>query len=198
MVQFNPELIKSAPADVIPAVPSPRPAPRPDSLYSRSYAYENSSRPGSISSRHSLAIPSSPEGVGSSFVEEDEVSVGDNFTFIPPSPKRYYKRLLELCIQADLIAMESLPPDQEVSLGILSLPHVELINECAVRWRIPHSYRAVCFMDVIKYKFEREEVPQACIPEAFQIIEKTLRDVELDLWTKHDVSLLSPSRFKCC
>lgn len=190
MLQFNPELIKSAPPEVVPSAPSPRPGARPESLYSR--AYDQASRQGSISSRHSLAFPSSPTAeypaAGNSIEEDDEVPVGHNFTFIPPSPKRYYKRLLELCIQADLEAMENLPPDQEVSLGILSAQHVELLNECVVRWRVAHSYRAVCFLDVIKYKFEREEVPQACIPEAFQIIDKTLKDVELDKWFKQDVS----------
>lgn len=186
MLQFNPELIKSAPPEVLPSVPSPRGTPRPESLYSR--AYGDTSRHGSISSRHSLALPSSPEYGGNSIEEDDEVPVGHNFTFIPPSPKRYYKRLLELCIQADLEAMENLPPDQEVSLGILNAAHVELLNECVVRWRVGHSYRAVCFLDVIKYKFEREEVPQACIPEAFQVIDKTLRDVELDKWSRQDVS----------
>jgi hypothetical protein len=184
LLQFNPELIKSAPAEAVPS--------RLDSLHTRPYAYEGASRHGSISSRHSVTIPSSPEHTGASIEDDDEVPVGHSFTFIPPGPKRYYKRLLELCIQADLEAMESLPPDQEVSLGILSAPHVELLNECVVRWRISHSYRAVCFLDVIKYKFEREEVPQACIPEAFQIIDKTLRDIELDKWTRQDVSTLSP------
>jgi hypothetical protein len=45
-------------------------------------------------------------------------------------------------------------------------------------------------LDAIKYKFEREEVPQACIPEAFQIIDKTVHDVELDKWTRQDVSVI--------
>ncbi|KAI0255552.1 hypothetical protein BJV78DRAFT_1176690, partial [Lactifluus subvellereus] len=59
-----------------------------------------------------------------------------------------------------------------LSLGILSHSHIELINECALRWRISQPYRAACFLDLIKQLYERNEVPLDRIPEALGGIAK--------------------------
>ena len=200
MVQFNPELAKSAPSEALPSMPG-----RPGSLYStsdRTSPLPSSSRHASISSRHSVALvggggisgiagtgftESTLELVSEQVEDDDEVEAGRQFTFIPPNPRRYYKRLLELCIQADLDAMANLPEDQEVSLGILSPKHIDLINECALRWRIGQSFRVACFMDVIKAKYEREEVPLECIPEGLQMISKAMHDMDISNWPKQDV-----------
>lgn len=195
MVQFNPELAKSAPSEALPQPTTPG-GGRPGSLYSATTAGP-SSRHASISSRKSVALVGSGVPVGSldlvaeQIEGDDEVQAGDSFTFIPPNPKRFYKRLLELCIQADLDAMANLPEDQEVSLGILSPKHIDLINECAMRWRIGHSHRVACFLDVIKAKYEREEVPLECIPEGLQMLMKAIHDVDLGKWPKPDVSCSS-------
>ncbi|THH06586.1 hypothetical protein EW145_g3985 [Phellinidium pouzarii] len=186
MVQFNPELAKSAPSEVLPSVP---PSARPGSVYSATAG--PSSRHASVSSRRSVALVnsgmSSLDLVAEQSDGDDETQAGGNFTYIPPNPKRYYRRVLELCIQSDLDAMANLPEDQEVSLGILSPRHIDLINECALRWRIGHSYRVACFMDVIKAKYEREEVPLECIPEGLQMISKAMQDVDIERWPKADV-----------
>ena len=194
LCQFNPELTKSMPTEALPPVP----AARPGSMYSTGRnSPPSSSRHGSISSRRSVAlVPSSGltlydsqlELVNEQIENDSEVQTGHNFTFIPPQPRKFYKRLLELCIQADLEAMANLPEDQEVSLGILSQRHLDLLNECALRWRIGHSYRVTCFLDVIKYKYEREEVPMECIPEGLQMIGKAIHDLELKKWPRQDVS----------
>ena len=90
-------------------------------------------------------------------------------------------------MEYDLRAMASLPEDQEVSLGILSPSHLELVNECALRWRINSTYRVTCFLDIIKYKYEREEVPLDCIPEGIQMVSKTLQDLPTSKWPIDDV-----------
>ncbi|EJD05199.1 uncharacterized protein FOMMEDRAFT_120474 [Fomitiporia mediterranea MF3/22] len=192
MVQFNPELAKSAPSEALPSM-TPTGA-RPGSVYSASPAGP-SSRHGSISSRRSVALVGSGAGsldlVAEQIDGDDEIEAGGNFTYIPPNPKRYYRRLLELCIESDLDAMANLPEDQEVSLGILSPKHIDLINECALRWRIGQSYRVACFMDVIKAKYERGEVPLECIPEGLQMILKAMHDIDIGLWPKADLDYLA-------
>ncbi|KAG8930518.1 hypothetical protein FRC02_004086 [Tulasnella sp. 418] len=127
----------------------------------------------------------------SNIQSDEEIEIGHNFTYIPPNPKKYYKRLLEICVQFDLEAMVNLPEDQEVSLGILSPKHLEVINECALRWRLTHTYRVTCFLDVIKYKYEREEVPIECLPEALQMIQKAVEEVTLEDWPRYDADYLS-------
>lgn len=166
MVQFNPELAKSTPADG----PVGHASTRPESLYSNR---------GSISSRNSVALL----GVDASDHGDDEFT-GQSFTYIPPNPKKFYKKLIERCIEYDLRAMHTLPEDQEVPLGILSTSHLDVINECALRWRVMQSYRVSAFLEVIKYKYEREEVPLECIPEALQHVEK---EFEPERWPNTDV-----------
>ncbi|KAF8578886.1 hypothetical protein K439DRAFT_1360906 [Ramaria rubella] len=196
MVQFNPELAKSTPSDMLSSMQSST-GGRPESFYSTDRARDShspASRTGSISSRYSLAIGSSNnlDSVTDSIRDDDdEVPVGHHFTYIPPNPKKFYKRLVEISLQADLDAMATLPEDQEVSLGILSPRHLEVINECAMRWRIAQSYRVTCFIDIIRYMYEREEVPLECIPEGLQMINKAMQETELGRWPKADIEYIA-------
>ena len=123
---------------------------------------------------------------------DDEVQAGHHFTYIPPNPKKYYKRLLELCLDRDLAAMHdpNVNDDDQVSLGILSPSYIELINECALRWRIPQTYRAACFLDLIKHLYERNEVPLDCVPEALGGISKVMNEISFDKWNINDVCSL--------
>jgi hypothetical protein len=180
LVQFNPELAKSTPNDVLPKRSSVR-----GSLHNPA------GRSISISSRKSIVAIS--QNITDADVEpeedDDEVQVGHNFTYIPPNPKKYYRRLLELCLDGDLAAMHdpNVNDDDQVSLGILSHPHIELINECALRWRIPQTYRAACFLDLIKHLYERNEVPLDCVPEALGGIGKVMNEISYDKWNINDV-----------
>lgn len=189
LVQFNPELAKSTPSDNLPT----RPGARPGSMYDRAQ------RNGSVSSRKSILSLAKDmsdldlAGIGEDDVDvdgDDEVQVGHNFTYIPPNPKKYYRRLLEYCLEADLRAMRdpNVNDDDQVSLGILSPGHIELINECALRWRIPQPYRVACFLELIKELYERNEVPLDCIPEALSNVQKVMHEIEFDKWPIADVS----------
>jgi len=122
--------------------------------------------------------------------DDEQLEVGHHFTFIPPSPRKYYKRLLELCLQEDLDRMLSpdVPDNEEVSLGILTQPHLDLLSECALRWRIGHAYRAVCFLDLVKDFFERESIPIQCVPEALSGVVRTVGDTDVDNLMIQDVS----------
>jgi hypothetical protein len=183
IVQFNPELAKSTPNDVLPKRSSARVS-----------LHNPTGRPGSISSRNPIVAMSQNLTEADFEAEEDdeEVQVGHNFTYIPPNPKKYYKRLLELCLDGDLAAMHdpNVNDDDQVSLGILSHPHIELINECALRWRISQTYRAACFLDLIKHLFERNEVPLDCVPEALGGISKVMNEISFEKWTINDVCSL--------
>ncbi|EEB97238.1 hypothetical protein MPER_03486, partial [Moniliophthora perniciosa FA553] len=181
---FNPELAKSAPSDVLPSFQN-TPGGRPVSLYDSG---SPTGRHPSIGSRRSLYATNDYDDPAPGDDGDDDIQVGHNFTYIPPNPKRFYKRLLELCLIADLEAMLSPEVDDndEVSLGILSAAHIDLINECALRWRIGHSYRVTCFLDLVRQFYERNDVPPECIPEALQNVSRALHDVELDKWPVFD------------
>lgn len=195
MVSLNPELTKSMPPD------------GGSAAYTRSSSSYSISRAGSpaFNSRHTSGASISslrsvygsaaggegvPETVSEALNGDDEILVGHHFTYIPPNPKRFYKRLVEYCLTVDLELMFSPEVDDtdEVPLTVLSPPHVELINECALRWRIGQSYRATCFLELIKQFYERGDVPMECIPEALQTVGKVQHDLEIDKWSIQDVS----------
>ena len=190
MAQSNPELAKSTPADV-PLSSTTRPL----SNYSQLDTPLN--HRASIGNRRSFLNKSelsqecddlSPSAEGD---EDIDIPVGHHFTFIPPNPKKFYKRLVEYCLISDLEVMLSPEVDDndEVSLGILSPVHIELINECATRWRIGDTYRVTCFLDLVKQFYERNDVPMECIPEALQSVNKVTLETEVSLWPTQDVRL---------
>lgn len=199
-MSLNPELAKSVPADGGNSPPSG--SPRPGSLYSVTSSSSNR-HAGATSIGSRLSIFGGPQddsrtvASGDAVQEaaeelldgDDEIRVGHNFTFIPPNPKRFYKRLVEYCLTTDLETMFGPEVDDadEVPLTILSPPHTNLINECAVRWRIGQQYRVTCFLELIKEFYERGHVPMECIPEALQAVSKVLHDLDTDKWPTQDV-----------
>lgn len=173
MIRHKPDLAKAMPSESSPRYPQPQ---RPLSVSLVPVGSELGPNVGGIISD------------GDTVTSDDEIEVGQTFTYIPPNPKKAYKRLVELCLERDLEAMVHLPEDQEVSLTILSHQHLDLLNEAALRWRISHSYRVTCFLDVIRYKYERDEVPIECIPEGLQMVEKAMHDLPVEFWSRFDVS----------
>jgi hypothetical protein len=93
-------------------------------------------------------------------------------------------------LEWDLEAMKTLPEDQEVSLGILTAEHVALLGECAVRWRLPPSFRSWVFLAAMEEKFEAGEVPVDCVFEAMAMVRKVAGEMPMSSWTIPDVSLL--------
>lgn len=186
MVQFNPELAKSAASESSLSYQTQN--VRPGSLYSPYESGETASRHTSVSSRHSYLENG---GNSDTYVDgDDDIQVGHHFTFIPPHPKKFYKKLLEHCLLADLEKMLSPEVDDndEVSLGILSAPHIELLNECALRWRIGHPYRVATFLELVKQFYERNDVPLEVVPDALQNVTKVIHDIEFENWPVQDVS----------
>ncbi|KAH9920869.1 uncharacterized protein BXZ73DRAFT_91884 [Epithele typhae] len=180
MMQFNPELAKSTPAESLSSTE------RPGSIYSAS---SSGGRPGSyydggarirhpsIASRNSIA---SLGGVGPSDPDlgalegDEEIQVGFHFTSFPRTPANTTSVFSSTASpRTSKHAEPAVGDDDEVSLGILSAHHIELINEVALRWRIGQPYRVACFLDI-------------CVPEALNNIARLVAEVELDKWPKQD------------
>ncbi len=112
------------------------------------------------------------------------------FTYIPPDPLETYCELLSRCLDWDLEVLKTLPEDEDVSLGVLSLDHVALLSECAVRWRLAPSFRAWIFLEAIVERCEQGLVPTACVHEATAMVQKVQAEMPSSTWTVSDVSLL--------
>lgn len=172
MCKANPELLKTSPSDT---TSGPSVAP----VEVRAAAEAGKEAP-------------EAEKLAESMQEADEeAATFGGFTFIPPDPRAYYRRALEMCIDYDLEQIRYQPEDEEVSLSILSRSHIELLAECALRWRIMGPYRAVANLDVIKYKYDRGEVPLDCVSEALSSTNRVIQESgSLDWWSTSDRKLL--------
>ena len=110
------------------------------------------------------------------------------FTYVPPDPRSTYRELLGRCLNWDLEVLSTLPEDEDVSLGVLSQEHVALLGECAVRWRLPASFRCWAFLEAIVERFEQGNVPSACVHEATAMVGKVSAEASVDTWANGDVS----------
>ncbi|KAJ1301450.1 hypothetical protein OPQ81_008708 [Rhizoctonia solani] len=164
MIRHNPALAKFTPSEISSTVANAV-ATRPESIYADSS--------GGIGGRHdSISNRFSTISIGDSDADEP----ADSFTYIPSNPKKAYKRLVELCVDADLSAMPAEPRNhQRVRNALENPPNVP----CGM------------FFDIVRYKYEREEVPLDCVPEALQVVNKTISETALDLWPVPDIDYLS-------
>jgi hypothetical protein len=111
-----------------------------------------------------------------------------SFTYVPSDPRSVYRDLLDRCLEWDLEVLSTLPEDEDVSLGVLSQEHMSLLGECAVRWRLPASFRAWVFLSAIVERFEQGNVPSACVHEATAMVAKVSAEASVDTWATSDVS----------
>ncbi|SCZ94445.1 BZ3500_MvSof-1268-A1-R1_Chr12-2g03904 [Microbotryum saponariae] len=114
--------------------------------------------------------------------DDSEPLVDPAFVFVPPDPKFYYRRLYEIALNHDYEAMRDLPPDQDVSLTILSPLHEELLSGCATRWRIMAPTRAGTFLSLIGQHYKFQAVPEACVAQALSDLAQVVEDWEYARW----------------
>lgn len=111
-----------------------------------------------------------------------------SFTYIPNNQEEQYSQLLCHCLAYDLEMMATLPEDEEVSLGILSTKHLELLSECALRWRISSSWRNLELLDGMLAYFSSDAVPFECLIEVFEGCMKLAADEPITTWPIKHVS----------
>ncbi|KAI8933859.1 hypothetical protein NX059_012523 [Plenodomus lindquistii] len=166
ILQSNPELAKSSPGG---SVPQFRPNPTLDP------GYADSSRQGSQSSENgSSYVIDQPVDMSSLHLRDDS-SDGASYTFIPPDPRAYYRAILKEALTYDL-ADANLQPSEETSetpaMKLLSKQSAELLNEIALRWRIPQFSRLILFLDVVREKYCNQEIDLDTLDAAFNYIKE--------------------------
>lgn len=134
-------------------------------------------------SMHDAGSSGNISTVGS--VEEDIAE--HDFIFVPPNVKLYYRRLFSIALDHDYDSMNSLAPDEEVSLAILSNTHRKLLNECATRWRIMMTTRTTCFLELVGDYYKQEGFPEICVIEAIRDVDAVASEWEYELWPWSDV-----------
>ncbi|KAK4048423.1 hypothetical protein OIV83_004769 [Microbotryomycetes sp. JL201] len=166
MTKRNPELLRSA---------------GPSDLNSSTNGAGVTSSMNKRMSAMTLQAPS-PDGSAYGSSGDDDHLVDPSLVFVPPDPKYYFRRLYEVALQFDYEAMKDLPPDQDVSLTILSSINEQLLDACATRWRIMAPLRAGTFLALIGQHYKFQGVPEACVGEALGGIARVAETWEYWRW----------------
>ena len=106
---------------------------------------------------------------------EDEVS----YTFIPYDPRSLYRAVLWEALTHDL--NESKLRDSEGNNErppsvLLSEDSKDLLNEISFRWRVPQFSRIVLFLDVVREKFDQQDIDLDGLDAAFNYIKEPQAD----------------------
>ncbi|GAM87280.1 hypothetical protein ANO11243_053020 [Dothideomycetidae sp. 11243] len=97
------------------------------------------------------------------------------FTFIPSDPRAYYAAVLRRALSNDIGDNQEGPLNAEDGSGpgkLLSKQSTDILNEVAVRWRVPQSSRLVLFLEVIRDKFQNREITLETLDQAFAFLKE--------------------------
>jgi C2 domain/MUN domain len=205
IMQSNPELAKSAPGASLPRFNS-----YPNGTSSSESGYPETSRALSLGSEdYSSYVIDQPIDMSSLHISSDgseRPEDNDNFyTFVPADPRGFYRFILAQALSFDLkdTSLEaSEATSNDPSIKLLSKQSTELLNEIALRWRIPRPSRMVIFLDVIRQKYLEQEIDLDTLDAAFVFVKEPLSEnkrssvvmtsvlYERDKWTIADLVLM--------
>lgn len=156
ILQANPELAKGS---------SQGPAAQ---LRSHNASVDLGSRQGSQSSESGAAYGLDQAMDGLSM--RDDLANGDtSYTFIPSDPRSYYRAILKEALTYDLADAQQNEGSNE-HVGLLSKQSHELLNEIALRWRLPLSSRLILYLDVVREKYLDQELDLDTLDAAFNYV----------------------------
>jgi hypothetical protein len=161
ILQSNPELAKSSPGG---SVPQFKPHSTVDPGYSASQNPENGSS-------YVIDQPVDLSGLNIQDGEDD----GTSYTFIPADPRSHYRAILKEALtydMADVQLQASEGSGEQSATKLLSKQSAELLNEVAVRWRLPPSSRLIRLLDVIREKYINQEITLDTLDAAFNYIKE--------------------------
>lgn len=166
IVQSNPELAKSTPGGSLPQF-------KPGAH--ESVGYHDPTRKMSEQSETGSYVIDQPVDMSALNIRDDPGLDDTSFTFIPPDPRLYYRAVLKEALTYDLADSELQPTEatsDSPSIKLLSKQSAELLNECALRWRLPQFSRLVLFLDVIREKYQHQEVDLDTLDAAFNYVKE--------------------------
>lgn len=99
-----------------------------------------------------------------------------SFTFVPPNTRGYFRFILAQALSNDI--NEGTPEAEGLGPAskLLSKQSAELLNEIALRWRVPLVSRAVLFMDVVRERFVDQEFSLDNLDAAFNLVKASTNE----------------------
>lgn len=165
ILQSNPELAKSSPG----SVPMFKPSGSTESGYTDPATHGH--LPAENGSSYVIDQPVDMSGLKI----HDDADDGTSYTFIPSDPRGYYRAILKEALTYDLADTDLQPTEatsESPAIKLLSKQSAELLNEIALRWRVPQFSRLVLFMDVIREKYISQEIDLDTLDAAFNYIKE--------------------------
>jgi hypothetical protein len=106
--------------------------------------------------------------------EADSQDEGDQvYTYIPPDARTYFRYIMFTALNYDLNDQTTEEDGSKSTTQLFSKQSAELLNELALRWRIPKFSRIVIFLDVIREKFmDQQSLPLDLLDAAFNYVKQ--------------------------
>lgn len=167
IMQSNPELAKSAPGGALPQFKGQaEPGSPNDAHYAElSRALSQSGE----SSSYVLDLPADLSGLNLNSTESSQQhdDAAQLYTFIPPDPRSMFRYIMLLALNHDL----NDKTNEGANGGqLFSKDTTDLLNEIALRWRIPKFTRIVLFLDVVRDKFVEGAISLEMLDAAFAYV----------------------------
>ncbi|KAF2792036.1 hypothetical protein K505DRAFT_308359 [Melanomma pulvis-pyrius CBS 109.77] len=162
IVQSNPELAKSTPGGSVPQ-------------FKPNVSHESGGYAPSTPVDHSSYIIDQPVDMSGLNIRDDAADDNASYTFIPPDTRTYYRAILKEALTYDLADAELQPTEatsESPSIKLLSKQSAELLNEIALRWRLPQFSRLILFLDVIREKYQAQEISLDTLDAAFNYVKE--------------------------
>ncbi|PVI06801.1 hypothetical protein DM02DRAFT_513897 [Periconia macrospinosa] len=168
IVQSNPQLAKSTPGGSVPQF-------KPNGPATSGYHEPGRQRSGTSSTDPASSYVIEQPVDMSNLNLNDNAGADASFTFIPPDPRAYYRAVLQEALTYDLADPELQPSEatsETPSIKLLSKQSAELLNEIALRWRLPQFSRLVLFLDVVKDKYQEQAITLDTLDAAFNFVKE--------------------------
>ncbi|KAI8388415.1 uncharacterized protein BYT42DRAFT_510820 [Radiomyces spectabilis] len=110
-------------------------------------------------------------------------SLQNTFTFVPSDPKSFFRYLMDLCIEHDLKTSEGI---ERAKGSVLSQQSDELLRECWKTWRLSSSFRATLYLELVKTRFDADEVDFDDIQDAIRTLDKVSKESDIEMWPIND------------
>lgn len=159
ILQSNPELAKSSPGGAA------------AQFRSNNGSVDLGSRQGSHSSESGGASGLDQAMDGLSM--RDDLANGNDtsYTFVPPDPRSFYRAIVKEALTYDLADAQQNEGAGE-HIGLLSKQSHDLLNEIALRWRLPQFSRLMLYLDVIREKYLEHELDLDTLDAAFNYVKE--------------------------
>lgn len=98
------------------------------------------------------------------------------YTFIPSDPRAMFRFILIQALNHDLTDQTNDANNGPESGQLFSKKTTELLNEIALRWRVPKFTRIVLFLDVVREKFAEQAISLEMLDAAFNYVKEPPRE----------------------